>query len=91
MSANNIERCVLCGKETNVSKDKHVNQRDNYVDGCGQLCIACWRELNKSIKQQPFFETVDIKNLNLDKESKPSRRAESLKKRAIKEFSKLNG
>lgn len=33
--------CVLCGKETKYYKDTHVDLRENYVDGAGQLCGNC--------------------------------------------------
>ena len=38
------ERCVLCGTATAVPVTVPVEQRTCYVEGCGQLCAACWRE-----------------------------------------------
>ena len=35
------EVCVLCGKETDVRRDTHVDMRYNYITGCGQLCREC--------------------------------------------------
>jgi hypothetical protein len=36
-----MDECVVCGVETNETKDKHVDYRYNYVDGAGQLCSKC--------------------------------------------------
>lgn len=38
------ERCVLCGCVTSVPIAMPVGQRTSYVEGCGQLCAACWQE-----------------------------------------------
>jgi len=39
------EKCVLCGKKTNVKVSEKVDNRDNYVTGVGQLCEECHRDL----------------------------------------------
>ena len=39
------ERCVLCGRKTNVPFDLPIENRANYVEGVGQLCWACWQNL----------------------------------------------
>ena len=36
-----MEECIVCGIETNESKDKHIDYRYNYVEGAGQLCSKC--------------------------------------------------
>ena len=36
------EDCVMCGKKTTVSKTTHIDFRDGYIEGAGQLCIKCW-------------------------------------------------
>ena len=35
------EKCVLCGCRVEVKKDLLIGFRDNYVEGCGQLCMKC--------------------------------------------------
>lgn len=40
-----VDRCVLCGKATDYSKDTHVANRDYYVDGAGQLCPDCYKDV----------------------------------------------
>jgi hypothetical protein len=36
-----MEKCVVCGVETNEPQDKHIDFRYNYVEGVGQLCSKC--------------------------------------------------
>jgi hypothetical protein len=36
------EKCILCGKETNVRVDEHIHNRFFYVEGAGQMCSKCW-------------------------------------------------
>ena len=35
------DRCVLCQKNSGVRMDCPVEQRENYIKGCGQLCEGC--------------------------------------------------
>ncbi len=39
------DRCVLCRKETEYYKDTHINFRERYVEGSGQLCPGCYRQV----------------------------------------------
>lgn len=41
------ERCVVCGKETDIRIDTHVDLRKNYIDGAGQLCDECGKIYGK--------------------------------------------
>lgn len=36
------ELCVLCGKDTGVTKSTDINEREFFVIGCGQLCSKCY-------------------------------------------------
>ena len=42
------ERCVLCGANTEISVDKPINLRKNYIYGSGQLCEDCCRAIKKN-------------------------------------------
>ncbi len=42
------ERCVLCCCDTGIPRDTPISARSCYVEGCGQLCVNCWRLLVKS-------------------------------------------
>lgn len=39
------DKCVICGNETEYYKDTHINFRWHYVEGCGQLCPGCYRQV----------------------------------------------
>lgn len=39
------ERCVLCGKTTDILLSLPIDLRDYYVEGCGQLCRDCWQRV----------------------------------------------
>ena len=42
---NTYERCVLCGKETDVPLSLPIDRRDCYVESSGQLCRDCWQRV----------------------------------------------
>ena len=35
------EICILCGKETTVDINTHIDFRVGYIEGAGQLCTEC--------------------------------------------------
>lgn len=39
------DKCVNCGKETEYPKDAHVDFRDDYIEGAGQLCKDCRKKI----------------------------------------------
>ena len=39
------EKCVLCGKKTDVKVSKKIDRRKYYVTGVGQLCKECHKKL----------------------------------------------
>lgn len=43
--ADPFERCVICKKNTNVSRNLPIDQRYGYVIGMGQLCYECFKKL----------------------------------------------
>lgn len=38
---NEVETCVYCKKETEYKKGDHIDFRENYIEGAGQLCPEC--------------------------------------------------
>jgi hypothetical protein len=36
------DSCVVCGKETEYTKDTHIDLREYYIEGAGQLCEECY-------------------------------------------------
>jgi recombinational DNA repair protein (RecF pathway) len=46
-----LEKCVLCGEETEYHLNDDINLRKYYIEGAGQLCKKCYDELyNKNKK-----------------------------------------
>ena len=41
-----FEKCVFCGKTTNVPVGTPIELRTNYIEGAGQLCARCMAEVN---------------------------------------------
>ena len=39
------EKCVLCGKKTNIEELTTIKQRKYYVSGSGQLCEECYNKI----------------------------------------------
>jgi hypothetical protein len=35
------EVCVLCGEELNILINTNIENRENYIEGAGQLCKNC--------------------------------------------------
>ena len=55
-----FERCVICGKLTTVRKETHIDFRDNYEIGFGQMCYECHK---RSTGEKPIFSNEEIKRL----------------------------
>lgn len=54
--AQNIEResslrqrecCVLCHEDTGYTADVPIEKRQYYYEGCGQLCLNCYRKIQE--------------------------------------------
>jgi len=44
-TSDGYEKCVLCGKKTDVKVNEKIDRREHYVTGVGQLCKECYKEL----------------------------------------------
>jgi len=44
-----MEICIYCGVETNVPKNLHIDFRENYIKGAGQLCRKCYNKIYKDV------------------------------------------
>lgn len=44
-SGEEYERCVFCGKQTEILKSEPVGGRQFYIEGAGQLCRDCFYEI----------------------------------------------
>jgi hypothetical protein len=45
MENKEIEKCVVCYEETQYSIDENIENRNCYIEGCGQLCYKCFENL----------------------------------------------
>lgn len=61
ITASKTERCVICGKNTHVPIDLHIDLRSNYIEGAGQLCEACYKELYTRTKDKVSNDKAYIK------------------------------
>ena len=43
----NYEKCVLCRKVVSIVKSTHIDLRDNYIEGIGQLCRDCYYKVEE--------------------------------------------
>ena len=43
------EKCILCGVETNIEKNKNVENRYGYLEGAGQMCSKCFLDYYKKV------------------------------------------
>jgi hypothetical protein len=41
------ETCVMCSKETPYTVDTHIELRNCYIEGLGQLCASCYGTKNE--------------------------------------------
>lgn len=41
------EKCVICGLETEYLWTDPITTRKNYIEGCGQVCEHCYKQLQK--------------------------------------------
>ena len=39
------EYCVFCGKITEIAEEQPIAKREYYIEGAGQLCGKCYREI----------------------------------------------
>ena len=47
------EKCVLCGAETKIPNTMPIEGREDYIQGCGQLCTSCRRKIHRG---SPYIE-----------------------------------
>lgn len=40
-----MDKCVFCNKDTEYSKDIHIDERLHYIEGAGQLCKECYDKI----------------------------------------------
>tara|TARA_R100001163_G_scaffold728_15_gene1220 strand:+ start:2955 stop:3188 length:234 start_codon:yes stop_codon:yes gene_type:complete len=48
VAGDTIEVCVTCGEPTPYKQNTHIDLREHYVEGAGQLCKRCWDDTYNS-------------------------------------------
>jgi hypothetical protein len=51
------EICIICGKETTIDINTHVDFRYDYVEGAGQCCHECYVKTSKTYDED-YVSTV---------------------------------
>ncbi len=41
----NKEYCIVCSEDTTYLKSDHIDERNYYVEGAGQLCEKCYYKI----------------------------------------------
>ena len=42
-----VDKCISCGVDTEYTITTPIDQRRHYIEGAGQLCGKCHREIYK--------------------------------------------
>lgn len=46
------EYCIICKKETPYYRQKHIDCRQFYIYGAGQLCQQCYENIYQNEKEK---------------------------------------
>ncbi|RKI40102.1 hypothetical protein D7V86_18510 [bacterium D16-51] len=57
------EHCILCGRLTEILKNGPVAGREYYIEGAGQLCRECYREMYAPPHRSDMVRLVDFSGL----------------------------
>ncbi|RKD22039.1 hypothetical protein BET04_06800 [Caminicella sporogenes] len=49
------ETCIICKCKTHIRKDQPIEERYGYIEGVGQLCYECYKEI-KNFEISKFKE-----------------------------------
>lgn len=50
VSKDGHDLCIICKVPTKYKTETRIDQRENYVEGCGQLCIEDYNKIFGEIK-----------------------------------------
>ena len=42
-----VDKCISCGVKTPYTINTHIDMREYYVEGAGQLCVECYEKIYK--------------------------------------------
>lgn len=44
------EKCVVCNEDTRIPVTMDVSLRATYIEGAGQLCVKCYKDIYGNLK-----------------------------------------
>jgi len=42
-----FEKCIVCDIVTDIPRNKHIDLREYYIEGAGQLCEQCFNNIDQ--------------------------------------------
>ncbi len=46
------DKCILCGSDSGIPLNTPIENRINYISGCGQLCESCSNKIKVGQKKK---------------------------------------
>lgn len=46
------DKCVQCSKPTKYKQTTHIDKREHYIEGAGQLCPDCYKAIYGRVKNE---------------------------------------
>ena len=57
------DKCVMCGVDTPYDYETHIDMRNHYIEGAGQLCSKCYNHgANREMVLIPKNYVLDYPN-----------------------------
>lgn len=57
------EKCILCGKDTEIPVTTPIEKRRHYIFGCGQICSACSSKMKLENNKEDNLSEEDLELL----------------------------
>lgn len=57
------EKCILCGKDTEIPVTTPIKERKHYIFGCGQVCSECSAKMKLENNKENNLSEEDLELL----------------------------
>ena len=57
------EKCILCGKDTEIPVTTSIKERKYYIFGCGQVCSECSAKMKLENSKENDLSEEDLEFL----------------------------
>lgn len=57
------EKCILCGKDTEIPVTTPIKERKHYIFGCGQICSECSSKMKLENSKENELNEEDLELL----------------------------